>query len=63
MTQEQCEPSLKVGEQLVYIHLPQVRCKWIKTVESAVTTAWGVRWNEMQIARDVLQNFSRCKPR
>ena len=37
--------------------LPGTTCTFLKTVESAVTTAWGVRWNEMQIARDVLQNF------
>jgi hypothetical protein len=44
-------------DQLLHIYFPEVRWKWIKTVESAVTTAWGVRWNQMQIARDVLQNF------
>jgi hypothetical protein len=38
-------------------HLPGTKCTFVRTVESAVTTAWGVRWNEMQIARDVLQNF------
>lgn len=38
-------------------HLPGTKCTLVRTVESAVTTAWGVRWNEMQIARDVLQNF------
>jgi hypothetical protein len=38
-------------------HLPGTTCTFIRTVESAVTTAWGVHWNEMQIARDVLQNF------
>lgn len=38
-------------------HLPDTTCTFIRTVESAVTTAWGVHWNEMQIARDVLQNF------
>jgi hypothetical protein len=38
-------------------HLPGTTCTFVRTVESAVTTAWGVHWNEMQIARDVLQNF------
>src|ERR1700733_387409 len=38
-------------------HLPSTKCTFVRTVESAVTTAWGVHWNEMQIARDVLQNF------
>ena len=44
-------------EQVMRSHLPQARFKWVRTLESAVTTAWGVRWNEMQIARDILQNF------
>ncbi len=38
-------------------HLPGTTCTFIRTAESSVTTAWGVHWNEMQIARDVLQNF------
>src|SRR5260370_33636701 len=42
---------------LIGRHLPATKCSFVRTVESAVTTAWGVRWNEMQIARDVLQNF------
>ena len=28
-----------------------------KTLTSAVTTAWGVYWNEDSIARDLIQNF------
>jgi hypothetical protein len=44
-------------EDLIGRHLPGTKCSFIRTVESAVTTAWGVRWNEMQIARDMLQNF------
>jgi hypothetical protein len=28
-----------------------------KTLTSAVTTAWGVHWNEDNIARDLMQNF------
>jgi hypothetical protein len=42
---------------LIGRHLPATTTAFVRTVESAVTTAWGVRWNEMQIARDVLQNF------
>src|ERR1700728_3738637 len=42
---------------LIGRHLPSTTLTFVRTVESAVTTAWGVRWNEMQIARDVLQNF------
>jgi hypothetical protein len=38
-------------------HLPGTNCTFVRTAESSVTTAWGVHWNEMQIARDVLQNF------
>ncbi len=38
-------------------HLPGSTCILERTEKSAVTTAWGVRWNEMQIARDVVQNF------
>jgi hypothetical protein len=38
-------------------HLPDTKCTFVRTVESAVTTAWGVSWNEMQISRDILQNF------
>ena len=30
---------------------------YIKTVESSVTTAWGVNWSHDYIARDILQNF------
>jgi hypothetical protein len=41
----------------IHRHLPGTTCTFIRTVESAVTTAWGVHWNEMQIARGVLQNF------
>jgi hypothetical protein len=41
----------------IHRHLPGTNCTFIRTAESSVTTAWGVRWNEMQIARDVLQNF------
>lgn len=41
----------------IQLHLPGTKCTFVRTAESAVTTAWGVRWNEMQIARDVLQNF------
>jgi len=28
-----------------------------KTLTSSVTTAWGVHWNEDNIARDLMQNF------
>src|SRR5207247_66860 len=28
-----------------------------KTLTSAVTTAWGVAWDEEYIARDLMQNF------
>ena len=43
--------------EVIQQHLPAVTCTFVRTVESAVTTAWGVHWNEMQIARDLLQNF------
>jgi len=42
---------------LLQQHLPVTKCTFVRTAESAVTTQWGVRWNEVQIARDVLQNF------
>jgi len=42
---------------LIGRHLPGTKCSFIRTGESAVTTSWGVRWNEAQIARDLLQNF------
>jgi hypothetical protein len=29
----------------------------VKTLTSAVTTAWGVNWDEVYIARDLMQNF------
>lgn len=40
-------------------------CKWsinarlqhVRTLTSAVTTAWGVNWDEVYIARDLMQNF------
>ena len=31
--------------------------KYSKTVESSVTTSWGVNWDHDYIARDILQNF------
>ena len=31
--------------------------KPVRTLTSAVTTAWGVNWDEVYIARDLLQNF------
>ena len=31
--------------------------KYLKTVESSVTTSWGVNWDHDYIARDILQNF------
>src|SRR5580700_2624476 len=43
--------------EVIQQHLPAAKCTLVRTVESAVTTAWGVSWNEMQIARDLLQNF------
>jgi len=30
---------------------------FVQTLRSAVTTAWGVNWNEELIARDLMQNF------
>src|SRR2546426_2337268 len=51
--QERDFPGPASIKRLIHSHLPEMSCKWIKTVDSAVTTAWGVRWNEMQIARDV----------
>ncbi len=29
----------------------------VKTLTSAVTTAWGVNWDEVYVARDLMQNF------
>ena len=31
--------------------------KYLETLTSAVTTAWGVDWDEDYIARDIMQNF------
>ncbi|HMB06981.1 MAG TPA: hypothetical protein VKP69_25000 [Isosphaeraceae bacterium] len=31
--------------------------KFLKTLTSSVTTAWGVDWDEVYIARDLMQNF------
>lgn len=31
--------------------------QYLKTLTSSVTTAWGVKWDETYIARDLLQNF------
>ena len=34
------------------------KAEHIKTMESAVSTAWGAEpWDEMMISRDILQNF------
>ena len=40
------------------INIPGLKqADYIKTVESSVTTAWGVNWSHDYIARDILQNF------
>ena len=31
--------------------------RFLKTLTSSVTTAWGVDWDEVYIARDLMQNF------
>ena len=33
------------------------QAEYIKTIQSSVTTSWGVAWNADYVARDVLQNF------
>jgi hypothetical protein len=33
------------------------RLQYVRTLTSAVTTAWGVNWDEVYIARDLMQNF------
>lgn len=44
--------SIRLPPSLNGIHLQHSR-----TLTSAVTTAWGVDWDEVYIARDILQNF------
>ena len=39
--------QLRVGKNL----------RHVKTLTSAITTAWGVNWDEVYIARDLMQNF------
>ena len=29
----------------------------LRTIPSSVTTSWGVHWDEVYIARDIMQNF------
>ena len=33
------------------------KAKFEKSIESSVTTSWGVNWDADFIARDILQNF------
>jgi hypothetical protein len=49
--------SITGFQKAIAKHIPGVRSEFIRTIPSAVTAEWGVKWNEMQIARDVLQNF------
>src|SRR5262249_3953892 len=52
-----CEGNLRLSDAIIRRHMPGAAYEFVRTAPSAVTTAWGVKWNEMQIARDVLQNF------
>ena len=36
---------------------PNTVFQYERTVESSVTTKWGVQWDETMIARDIMQNF------
>ena len=37
--------------------IPDSKLQLLKNIPSSVTTAWGVQWDETQIARDIIQNF------
>ena len=36
--------------------------RYVRTVASSVTSAWGVNWDETLIARDLMQNFFDANP-
>ncbi len=46
----------ELSKLLKNFHLP-ARVEKKRTLQSAVTTAWGVDWDEDYIARDLMQNF------
>ena len=49
--------KLEIYKNLV-LSVPGVnQVKFQKSVESSVTTSWGVNWDANFIARDILQNF------
>ena len=49
--------KLEIYKNLV-LSVPGVnQAKFQKSVESSVTTSWGVNWDANFIARDILQNF------
>ena len=49
--------KLEIYKNLV-LSVPGInQAKFQKSVESSVTTSWGVNWDANFIARDILQNF------
>lgn len=60
----QMEDKMKIDNKKIEIYkklilsIPGVsKADYLNTVESSVTTAWGVNWSHDYIARDILQNF------
>ncbi len=45
------------SEQVLRKLNPGMAFQHEKTERSSVTTRWGVEWDEMMIARDIMQNF------
>ena len=49
--------KLEIYKNLVLSVQGVNQVKFQKSVESSVTTSWGVNWDANFIARDILQNF------
>ena len=49
--------KIEIYKNLI-LDVPGVKtAKFEKSIESSVTTSWGVNWDADFIARDILQNF------
>jgi hypothetical protein len=54
---EPCATALQAAREALAAHGLDRALQFTRTLTSAVTTAWGVNWDEEFIARDLLQNF------
>lgn len=57
MTQNEFTNAAKLNTTLEAFGLSRPDLAFTEAMTSAVTTAWGVKWSEDYIARDLMQNF------